>query len=387
MDEPEERAAAVYAAALRKALAGFTASGGTQKEIAKALNAAPATLSRYLSGERVAPRDFLRALRGYLEERGMPWPHEIYEELDALCGHAHTASGSPAVQLAQLREELARLRHEQQQAQQVGEARLADLEHQAGQLAQQLQEALDRAQTAEGSRKILLARVERQDDSLRHAQDYIHQVEAELTQQREQARQLQLEVGVLREQNRRLVEERQSVPGASTQDTSFEATLAARRIRIAETQESLDQSAMPSGPNGQQKNPHTKPSTLSTFGIPVATPARYMPIRDGLIVLVMESLICFLALAFGAGMRTTPGGFSIVKLIAAAVIFLLVSAACWATSFMIGEKYVKNGWTLAWPSNLTLFGGPVLLVAGVVTPFILGTEAFWHWLADAAQLV
>lgn len=51
--------------------------------------------------------------------------------------------------------------------------------------------------------------------SLRHAQDYIHQVEGELAQQREQARQLQQEVGVLREQNRRLVEEQQLVPEAS----------------------------------------------------------------------------------------------------------------------------------------------------------------------------
>ncbi|MFD9339653.1 hypothetical protein ACFWBF_35535 [Streptomyces sp. NPDC060028] len=83
-----------------------------------------------------------------------------------------------------------------------------------------MEEALARAQTAE-------ARVAEQDESLRHAQDYIHQAEAELAQQREQARQLQQEVGVLREQNRRLVEERHHVPRTSTQD--FEATLAAGR--------------------------------------------------------------------------------------------------------------------------------------------------------------
>nr|WSW57324.1 hypothetical protein OG513_01350 [Streptomyces sp. NBC_00998] len=40
-------------------------------------------------------------------------------------------------------------------------------------------------------------------------------MEGELAQQREQARQLQQEVGVLREQNRRLVEEQQLVPEAS----------------------------------------------------------------------------------------------------------------------------------------------------------------------------
>ncbi|MFI8280793.1 hypothetical protein ACIGBH_39115 [Streptomyces sp. NPDC085929] len=58
-------------------------------------------------------------------------------------------------------------------------------------------------------------------------------MEGELAQQREQARQLQQEVGVLWEQNRRLVEEQQHVPEASTQDTSFEATLAAHRTWIA----------------------------------------------------------------------------------------------------------------------------------------------------------
>ncbi|THA44796.1 helix-turn-helix transcriptional regulator [Streptomyces sp. A1136] len=189
-DEPQERAAALYAAALRKALAGFIASGGTQKEIAAALNVAPATLSRYLSGERIAPRTFLHALRGHLEARAMPWTQEVYENLDALCGKAHTASRSPAVQLAQLKEEVTRLQREQQQAHQVGEARLADLERQTAQLARQLQEALERARSAEGSRERLTARVKEQDESLRHAQDYIHQVEAELAQQREEARRL-----------------------------------------------------------------------------------------------------------------------------------------------------------------------------------------------------
>ncbi|MFI9064432.1 helix-turn-helix domain-containing protein [Streptomyces sp. NPDC053429] len=52
---------AAYAAALREAVSGFLTSGGTQTEIAKALHCSPSSLSRYLKGERVMPRESLRA--------------------------------------------------------------------------------------------------------------------------------------------------------------------------------------------------------------------------------------------------------------------------------------------------------------------------------------
>ncbi|MGW6850439.1 helix-turn-helix domain-containing protein [Streptomyces virginiae] len=380
MDGAEESSAAVYAAALRKSLAGFTAAGGTQKEIAGALNVSAAALSRYLSGERVAPRDFLRALRAFLVERDQPWPGELYEELDELCGRAHAASGSPAVQLAQLREELGRLRHQQERAQQVGEARLTELEQQAGQLAVQLEEALGRARTAEGARELMQSRVQEQDEKLRHAQDYICQIEAELSQQREQAHLLQQEVAVLREQNRQLIDEQRAVPGVSTQDTSFDATLAAHRVRAAQQQETLGQSTTPPRPQSQHPRP-------SAFKPPVTPKDKYTPVRDSLTVLALELVICVLAVSFGAGARTTPGGFSIVKLIAAAIIFLLIGTLCWGKAFIIGTKYLTNGWGARWPSTLTLYVGPTLLVAGITTPFVFGTDEFWHWLADTAQLV
>lgn len=103
MEARGQSAASLYAAALREGLAVFITAGGTQRDIARALNVAPATLSRYLKGERVAPREFLASLRDYLDQQGKPWTPEEYENLDALCGHAHAASGSPAVELAQLR--------------------------------------------------------------------------------------------------------------------------------------------------------------------------------------------------------------------------------------------------------------------------------------------
>ncbi|WP_328868605.1 hypothetical protein [Streptomyces sp. NBC_00304] len=208
--------AAAYAAALREAVGGFTARGGTQRTIASAAHVAPATLSRYLSGERVAPRGFLQSLRSFLVEQGQPLDVETYARLDGLCGMAHAASGSPAVQLLQLRDEIARLGEEQGRAHHIAETRLAELEAQTSLLARQLHEALDR--------------VEKQNESLRHAQDYTHQIEAELAEQQEQARLLRQEVSVLREQNRRLVEEQpESVPEVSTQASHTEAVSVQRQ--------------------------------------------------------------------------------------------------------------------------------------------------------------
>lgn len=64
--------AATYAAALRAAVHEFTTRGGTQKEIAVATHVAPATLSRYLSGERIAPSGYVAALETFLAQRGRP---------------------------------------------------------------------------------------------------------------------------------------------------------------------------------------------------------------------------------------------------------------------------------------------------------------------------
>ncbi|WP_405940701.1 MFS transporter [Streptomyces sp. NBC_00207] len=270
MDEPEVTPAAAYAAALRKIVDRYRAAGGKQQEIAAAVHVSPGTLSRYLSGQRTASRATLHGLRTFLEGQEPPLADVDWEELDALCGQAHAASGSPAVQLAQLkeelarvREELARVREEQEQEHHIAEERLAALEEQALDLADQLRQALDRAQTADGELNLLQDRVAEQDESLRHARDYIRGMEAELTRQQEQALEraqaadsernrlqdrvaeqdeslrhareyvrrmeaelagqqqeasgLLREVGVLREQNRRLIEEQQAVSAPETQ--------------------------------------------------------------------------------------------------------------------------------------------------------------------------
>ncbi|WP_329201899.1 MULTISPECIES: helix-turn-helix domain-containing protein [unclassified Streptomyces] len=208
---------AAYAAALREAVSEFL-TNGTQAQVAEALHCSASSLSRYLKGERVMPRESLRALQVFLAEEGTPLSPDVYAELDRLCGQAHAASGAPAVKLAQLEEDMRRLRAQHQQAQQVSDARLVSLEEMADRLASQLEAALERARTAEGAAELLTVRGQEQDESLRHAQDYIHQIEAELAGQREQARLLQQEAAVLRAQNRRLIEEQAAgISGVSTQ--------------------------------------------------------------------------------------------------------------------------------------------------------------------------
>lgn len=204
MDQPSSAVpAAAYAAALRSAVADFVSHGGTQREIAKATQVAPATLSRYLSGDRIAPPHFLQMLETFLAAAARPMPAAVRTQLEDLCGRAHEASRSPAVQLVYLREELAQVKSDKQ----VTEQELNDLTEHAQQLTEELEAALEQARTAESGQIELRARVGEQDQHLTDAQNYARQLEAELTEQRDEALRLQREVKTLRGQNRRLIEE------------------------------------------------------------------------------------------------------------------------------------------------------------------------------------
>ncbi|MDV9196987.1 hypothetical protein [Streptomyces sp. Wh19] len=193
MNGGPESAAAVYAAALREVLRPYRAGGGTQAALASSCYVSRAAMSRYLSGERLAERSFVTRLREALADHGHPLTDAEYERLIELCGDAHRASGSPSVQLAQLREELAELK----QAQDLGGERLAEVEEQAAGLFRELFQAREQAQAAEGRESELTDLVARQRDQLHHAQEYTRQLEAELTEQTEQAALLLQEVGAL----------------------------------------------------------------------------------------------------------------------------------------------------------------------------------------------
>ncbi|MER8267993.1 helix-turn-helix domain-containing protein [Streptomyces griseus] len=377
-------AAAAYAAALREVVDGFRAVGGTQKKLAEALHVSPAALSRYLSGERIASYEFLRDLRVFLDGQGLLWDLDTGELLDALCGQAHAASGSPAVQLVQIREELARLRQgrqEQRQAKQIADVRLAVLEAQVRELSGQLAQALHHARTTEGARALLQEQVHAQDENLRHAQDYIHQIEAELSAQREQARALQVEVGVLRKQNQQLVaEQSHTVSGVSTQATSFDATLAARAARQAA--EAADQTPTPQEPAPRRPEPGGEPTAPQRPRPPDRVPiGEIRPGRDTLAFLVLAAAVWTAGAVFAAGIRADPGP-SVWKLILAAVLALLVAAVSWFGHLSVMEKYERG------LDNGAVFTVPALLVVGVVVPLLRdANDPVSRWFADAVGLL
>ncbi|WP_371098486.1 hypothetical protein [Streptomyces sanglieri] len=228
MNGGPESAAAVYAAALREVLQPYRAGGGTQAALASSCYVSRAAMSRYLSGERLAERSFVARLREALADHGHPLTDAEYERLIELCGDAHRASGSPSVQLAQLREELAELK----QAQDLGGERLAEVEERAAGLFRELFQAREQAQAAEGRESELTDLVARQRDQLHHAQEYTRQLEAELTEQTEQAALLLQEVSVLRAQHAKLLDG--TAPPVSFVDNSVDATLARRAVRLRE---------------------------------------------------------------------------------------------------------------------------------------------------------
>ncbi|MFF8919388.1 hypothetical protein ACF08M_40435 [Streptomyces sp. NPDC015032] len=223
MDRPSSAGpAAEYAKALSAAVAdGFRSRSGTQSEIAKAAVISPATLSRYLSGVRLAPREFLTELEKFFSGRGTPMPAEVLAQLNDLCTQAHKVSRSPAIQVRHLREDSVRreedlVRSEEDLAQvkkdladekQVAEQTLNELNAKIQDLAEQLGAAWEQARTAERGQSELQDGVEEQNKHLTGAQIYVRQVEAELTEQRDKVVLLQREVKTLRRQNRQLIEE------------------------------------------------------------------------------------------------------------------------------------------------------------------------------------
>ncbi|MFD4861626.1 hypothetical protein [Streptomyces atratus] len=93
-------------------------------------------------------------------------------------------------------------------------------------------EAFQGGDGAEGRESELTDLVARQRDQLHHAQEYTRQLEAELTEQTEQAALLLQEVSVLRAQNAKLLDG--SAPPVSFMDNSVDATLARRAARLRE---------------------------------------------------------------------------------------------------------------------------------------------------------
>ncbi|KOU69767.1 hypothetical protein ADK61_36615 [Streptomyces sp. XY66] len=146
MGAREGKAVSAYAAALRKALDGYLAGGGTQKDLAKAIGTSPTSVTRHLQGKRITPRKQLRAIKAFLEAQGFPCPDEVWAELEDLCGQAHLASDCPIVQRDHLEEELARACAEHQRARWDAEQQQHGLQQRADRLAEDLRQAQASAQ-------------------------------------------------------------------------------------------------------------------------------------------------------------------------------------------------------------------------------------------------
>jgi len=229
--------AAAYAAELRAAVNGFTARGGTQKAIAVSVHVAPATLSRYLSGERIAPLPFVMALDSFLAQRGQPLEAGVLARLQDLCRRAHEASGSPAVRLSHLQEELAQVRAEKG----AGEAKLVAVQEHADQLAAELRQAQEQVRRSDQRRLALEERGKDQDRNLQHAQSYTRQLETDLTAIQEQVALIQREVKVLRRQNELLItEEGTASPGSRQQ---VKATVSGTSTQVRGAKGKLPRSA------------------------------------------------------------------------------------------------------------------------------------------------
>ena len=242
-------AAAAYAAALRTAVDGYLSLGGTQKELAVASHVAPATLSRYLSGERIAPSEFVASLATFLAEHGQPLDEGVRARLAELCGRAHEASGSPAVQLVHLKEELAHVREKKG----AREAELTALKRHADQLAAELRQALERARRSEKQRLALEGRVADQEKSRQHAQTYTRRLQSELTALHEQVLLVQGEVEVLRRQNQRLLKEGTEIPGPRV-----EAPVSGVSTQVSGMQGESSPSSGSTDRDGKRKERHRK---------------------------------------------------------------------------------------------------------------------------------
>ena len=80
-DQPVSEAARRYAAALKAAVQPFLDAGTTQRQLAGKTHCVPSTVSRYLSGKRIAPERFIVSLEHLAASKGIPLPVEDLREL------------------------------------------------------------------------------------------------------------------------------------------------------------------------------------------------------------------------------------------------------------------------------------------------------------------
>ncbi|MFE6946130.1 helix-turn-helix domain-containing protein [Streptomyces chartreusis] len=218
---------AAYAVELRRIVDEYLAAGGgSQKVLAGLLHVSEPTLSRYLSGERVAPLEKVTALQHVLMSVGLALDESEAARLMRLAARAHEASGAPSVKLRYLEGEFGRLKQmhmaalidlntarEQLVSVKAGrdEALLrfgnADIELQElgdriRGLGRALETAREDARAAEMGREQRAALLEENEARLTSLQSYSQSLEVELERQKGEAHQLRADVARLKSEAR-----------------------------------------------------------------------------------------------------------------------------------------------------------------------------------------
>jgi transcriptional regulator with XRE-family HTH domain len=203
-----------YGAALRRLLAE---TGRTQRSLAEAAHCSDSTVSRYLAGKRVAPRQFLDAFVGHLRGSGVAISQEQYADLTELRQRAQQASKFADIRLLYWQEQVDQLRakvnelNEAREGQdrdaQAAREEAAEIRRQLTDVQDALVHALTRAEAAEADRDQLADQTADQQRQLQHAAAYSQELEHDLAGQQERVEALERELEVLRGQVQRLLDE------------------------------------------------------------------------------------------------------------------------------------------------------------------------------------
>ncbi|GGS26922.1 hypothetical protein GCM10010252_77300 [Streptomyces aureoverticillatus] len=254
--------AQAYAAALRAVLQPVFDQGVTQRSLATEVHVVASTVTRYLTGERIAPKEFVDQCAVFLSTHQVLLAPSELERLHGLRRAAQAASSSAEIRLLHTKEEIdqlkaalaaARLSHEKSTALAIREAveqvrlegsrQLAAIEQQLttvraellaelASVQQELTAEQQRAQRLQAENNQLREPVRAQEGQLEHAREYVREMSAELAQKeeelarkKEELRFQQQQTKVLRAQVQQLsAAEEEAVSGSATQVNAGVAT-------------------------------------------------------------------------------------------------------------------------------------------------------------------
>ncbi|MET9707747.1 hypothetical protein [Streptomyces griseus] len=378
-----------YGEALKAAVqAVLDRRAASQREIAKEAHVSPTAVSRYFSGERVAPDGFVDSLAAFASRHGQPLAPKAREELHRLRRTAE-AAGPVATRLRHAQEQIEQLKKKLAAAEATAlgshdTAVLEALEWVRGDTAQQLvtlegrleelteELALEkrRVRVLEAERNQLRVTVREQGQQLADAGELVRGMNADLERQEEEIQQLRLEVEVLRGQLGRISQE-ETVPGAATQLSDVSARHRSHSVEQTET------ASARSGPSrGSRSAPGKEPGGRPEQVPDVAPPAPaaaaqkdkpqvrlVWPLEPLCAAISVSASICApllivlnsAAFAAASGSRNGPPLTGLVLLAVAGILFTVIGyvilmAIAVLTGGLAGERrplaYTAHRWAL-----------------------------------------